>query len=156
MITVLKHNETTLARAAAAYGPIRTEHDFIRAAGCCTAAIGTLTDALLRLQDGLPVCEAEVTIALSQLFAAIPPLWVSAEVVGAMIGQPSNPEATTFFSGREAALDQMERDLKKMADKRGQPRMYPPGTMLYNKNEILDLVCTMAAREAAEKEGTQK
>lgn len=153
---MLKHNETTLARAAATYGPIHTEHDFIRAAGCCTAAIGTLTDALLRLQDGLPVCEAEVTIALSKLFAAIPPLWVSAEVVGAMIGQPANLEATTFFSGREAALDQMERNLKKIADKRGQPRVYPHGTMLYDKHEILDMICTMAAREAAEKEEKQE
>lgn len=102
------------------------------------------------------MCEAEVTIALSQLFAAIPPLWVSAEVVEAMIGQPSNPEATTFFSGREAALDQMEHDIWSIANKRGQPRVYPPGTMLYTKNEILDMVCTMAAREAAEKEKKQE
>ena len=153
---MLKHDETTLARAAAAYGPTRTEHDYIRAAGRCTADIGTLTDALLRLQDGFPVYNAEVSLALTQLFASIPALWVAAEVVGVMIGEPVNNEATPFYSLREAELDQMERNIKKIMDKRGSPCIYPPGTMLYDKHEILDMVCTMAAREAAKKEETQK
>ena len=148
-----KHNETTLARAARFYGPLRTEHAYIRAAGRCAAAMGELTDALLRLQDGLPVLEVEIGNALTKLEAAIPDLWVAAERVGALVGQPFNAGGTIFFSGREAALDELETKLKRAADRAGPPRPAPaPGTPLFDKHEVLDMICTIAAREAAQKE----
>lgn len=153
---MLKHNETTLARAAAAYGPMRTENAYIRAAGHCAAAIGALTDELLRLQEGLPVYETDAKAALDRLFVSLPALWVAAERVGALLGQTPNMEATTFYALRTAELDQLESKLKRIEDKHRLAREYPPGTMLYDKHEILDLAFEMAAREAAKKEGETK
>lgn len=146
-----KHNETTLARAARLYGPLRTEHAYIRAAGRCAAAMGELTNALLRLQDGLPVLEVEIANALTKLEATVPDLWVAAERVGALVGQPFNAGGTVFFSGRESALDELEAKLQRAAGHAGPPRPAPePGTPLFDKQEFLDMVCTIAAREAAQ------
>lgn len=48
------YDDTTLTRAVLLFGPLFTEHQFIRAAAKVNRAAGILTDALMRLA-GKPV-----------------------------------------------------------------------------------------------------
>ncbi|MFR6373150.1 MAG: hypothetical protein ACLUOB_04795 [Subdoligranulum sp.] len=47
------YDDTTLTRAVLLFGPLFTEHQFIRAAAKVNRAAGILTDALMRLQENL-------------------------------------------------------------------------------------------------------
>lgn len=156
-------DETTPHRYVQAFGPQRVEHDFIRAAARVSAAASDLTDVLMRLQEGIAVSPPEPDNALSRLMAELPALYVAAETLGEMLraagmpGRPFSPDEPTFTALRTAELATMERQTRNAEASAKYPAMphCPPGTPLYNKKEILDLACTMAARNAQQKEEPQ-
>ena len=75
------YDDTTLTRAVLLFGPLFTEHQFIRAAAKVNRAAGILTDALMRLQENLYPSPVEIENAITDLKAVLPGLDVAAEQV---------------------------------------------------------------------------
>ena len=108
------YDDTTLTRAVLLFGPLSTEHQFIRAAAKVNRAAGILTDALMRLQENLYPSTVEIENAITDLKAVLPGLYVAAEQVAELTrmagggGIPFNPEATAFTALRCAELNSIE------------------------------------------------
>lgn len=149
------YDETTLPRAAALFGPQRVEFHALGVLGDLLAPAGQMQAYLAGLLAGDPINKeallgriADARIRLADLYLALNLL---DEALGAHPVAAPYPLVQTYEDG----LRRLEQRLQKVEADRAcrygmaQPR---PDTYAYDKHEVLDMVCTMAAREAAEKE----
>lgn len=150
---MLSFDETTLDRAAAVYGPANLELKFLQQYARLNRAAGNLSVRLVDLLEKQPVNRQEILDTLTGTSVATVGFYLALEQLEAMANLHPNGKASPFFALHTALMDQLERDVRKAeqsrADRYGAPES---DTYEYDKREVLEMVCTMAAREAAEKE----
>lgn len=154
---MLTFDETTLERAAAVYGPFRLEHRFLQQYARLNRAAAYLSVLLVDMLEKQPVDRREVMDTLTQTSVATAEFYLAQEQLEALFDRHPDGKASPFFSLHTAMMNQLERSVRKAeqarANRYGAPAAAPkPDTYEYDKREVLDMVCTMAAREAAEKE----
>lgn len=156
---MLTFDETTLERAAAVYGPFRLERQFLQDCGKLNSATGNLAVLLVDLLEQQPVNQYQLSDALTKTGTAIVDVLLALQQMEAVFGLHPCADAGNYFALYTALMNQLERNVQKVeqarANRYGAPAAAPkPDTYEYDKREVLDMVCTMAAREAAEKEET--
>lgn len=156
---MLTFDETTLDRAAAVYGPFRLERRFLQDYGRLNREAGELADLLVDLLEGEPVDENRVVNAVNKTGATLAGMYVALEQLEALFGFHPDGKASPFYSLHTVKMNELEKSVRSAeqarANRYGCPAWQPaPGTYQYDKREVLELACEMAAREAAEKEET--
>ena len=154
---MLTFDETTLERAASVYGPFRLERRFLLEYSKLNRAAAHLSVLIVELLEQQPVDRREVNAALTKTAAAAVGASLALEQREAVFGLHPDGKAGSFRALHTALMNQLESDVRKAelarAKRYGNPDSAPePDTYEYDKREVLDMVCTMAAREAAEKE----
>lgn len=151
------YDETTLPRAVAAYGPYRIEYRVLRRVGELNDKTGELQGFLAQLLDGEPVPMTWVSGRIAGAQIALIDLYAELTLLAELLGEHPCADAHNMVITYENILRGLEKDVKKIEHDRacryGAPAGPAPDTYQYDKREVLDMVCTMAAREAAEKEG---
>ena len=150
---MLTFDETTLERAAAVYGPFRLEHGFLQDYARLNRAAGELAVRLVDLLERQPVDPCQINDALIKTEVAMVDLYVALEQLQALLGFHPDGNASPFFALHTARMDDLEKSVRKAEQARaaryGCPARQPDA---YDKHEVLDMICTLAAREAAAKE----
>lgn len=154
---MLSFDETTLERAAAVYGPFRLEHRFLQDYGRLNRKAGELAVRLVDLLERRPVDSGLIRDALTTTSVALVDLYVALEQLEALFGGHPDGKASPFYALHTGKMNELEKSVRSAeqarANRYGCPAWQPaPGTFQYDKREVLELACTMAAREAAEKE----
>ena len=154
---MLTFDETTLERAAAVYGPFRLEHRFLQDYGRLNRSAGELAVRLVDMLERQPVDPCQINDALIKTEVAMVDLYVALEQLQALLGFHPDGNASPFLALHTARMNDLEKSVRKAeqarANRYGCPAWQPaPDTYQYDKREVLELACTMAAREAAEKE----
>lgn len=146
-----QHNETTLRRAAAIFGPVRTEHIWMQEAARLQSAMGALTDVLLRLQDGDPVHEPEASNAVTAAETALPAALVALERVKALLGMRTEATESCFFAVRTRLLDELEHRTAEAEARamRPNPNDTAAGETLYSKQDMLELTLALFEQQQA-------
>ena len=154
---MLSFDETTLERAAAVYGPFRLEHRFLQDYGRLNREAGELAVRLVDMLESQPVDRRRITNAMNKTSVAMVDLYVALEQLEALFGGHPDGKASPFYALHTGKMNELEKSVRSAeqarANRYGCPAWQPvPGTYQYDKREVLELACTMAAREAAEKE----
>lgn len=151
------YDTTTLPRAAALFGPQRVEYRALRCLGELMAPAGQMQAYLAELMDGEPVNKEALLGRITDMKIRVADLYLALNLLDEVLG--AHPVAAPYplVQTYEDGLRRLEQRIQKVEADRAcrygmvQPR---PDTYAYDKHEVLDMVCTMAAREAAEKEET--
>lgn len=149
------YDTTTLPRAAALFGPQRVEYRALRCLGELMAPAGQMQAYLAELMDGEPVNKEALLGRITDMKIQVADLYLALNLLGEVLG--AHPVAAPYplVQTYEDGLRSLEQRLKKVEADRacGYGFTAPdPDAYTYDKREVLDMICTMAAREAAEKE----
>ena len=152
------YDVTTLPRAAALYGPQHIECRALQELGTLLSHAGLMQAYLAELLRGEPVNKEALGMRIGYTKIAAVDLYVSLNLLEEVLGAHPIAKPYLLTDHYEACMQELERKVKKVEDARrfrdGWRNPYPADSPQYDKREVLDMVCTMAAREAAKKEGT--
>lgn len=153
------YDTTTLPRAAALYGPQRIEYRALQELGTLLSHAGLMQAYLAELLRGEPVNKEALGMRIGYTKIALVDLYVALNLLAEVLGEHPIASIYPLTDAYEARMQALERKVKKLEDARrfrnGWHNPYPADSPQYDKREVLDMVCTMAAREAAKKEGTR-
>lgn len=153
------YDTTTLPRAAALYGPQRIEYRALQELGTLLSHAGLMQAYLAELLRGEPVNKEALGMRIGYTKIALVDLYVALNLLEEVLGAHPITEPYPLTDHYEARMQSLERKVKKAEENRrcrnlwGNP--FPADTPQYDKREVLDMVCTMAAREAEKKEVPQ-
>ena len=148
------YDETTLPRAAALFGPQRVEYHTLRCLGELLAPAGQMQAYLADLLRGEPVNKEALLSRIGDIRIQLADLYLALNLLDEALGAHPVWKPYPFETCYNAALSRLEARVKAAEDDRKYRGAWPaPDAYTYDKHEVLDMVCTMAAREAAEKEG---
>lgn len=152
------YDVTTLPRAAALYGPQRIECRALQELGTLLSHAGLMQAYLAELLRGEPVNKEALGMRIGYTKIAAVDLYVALNLLEEVLGAHPIAKPYPLTDHYEARMQELERKVKKVEDARrfrdNWHNPYPADSPQYDKREVLDMVCTMAAREAAKKEGT--
>lgn len=150
------YNATTLPRAAALYGPQRIECRALQELGTLLSHAGLMQAYLAELLRGEPVNKEALGMRIGYTKIAAVDLYVALNLLAEVLGEHPIAAIYPLTDHYEACMQELERKVKKAEDARrfrdNWRNPYPADSPQYDKREVLDMVCTMAAREAAKKE----
>lgn len=153
------YDTTTLPRAAALYGPQRIEYRALQELGTLLSHAGLMQAYLAELLRGEPVNKEALGMRIGYTKIALVDLYVALNLLAEVLGEHPIAAIYPLTDAYEARMQALERKVKKLEDARrfrnGWHNPYPADSPQYDKREVLDMVCTMAAREAAKKEVSQ-
>ena len=149
------YDTTTLPRAAALFGPQRVEYRALRCLGNLLAPAGQMQAYLAALMDGEPVNKEALLGRITEMRLRLADLYLALNLLDEVLG--AHPVAAPYplVQTYEDGLRHLEQRLQKVEADRACGYGFPapaPDAYAYDKHEVLDMICTMAAREAAEKE----
>lgn len=152
------YDATTLPRAAALYGPQRIEYRVLHDLGTLLFQAGQMQEYIANLLRSEPVNREALGVRITYTKIAAIDLYFSLNLLEEILG--AHPIAAPYpladhYENRMRALEQQ---IKKVEDDRHYrdywSNPFPTDTPQYDKREVLDMVCTVAAREAAKKEAS--
>lgn len=150
------YDATTLPRAAAVFGPQRIEYRTLHDLGLLLAEAGQMQAYLADLLRGEPVNKDALLYRTGYVDLYLMDLYVSLHLLEEVLGAHPIPDACHICNQYEERMGKLEKKVKEIESSRRYRNLwnnpYPTGTPQYDKREVLDMVCTIAAREAAQKE----
>lgn len=153
------YDTTTLPRAAALYGPQRIEYRALQELGTLLSHAGLMQAYLAELLRGEPINKEALGMRIGYTKIALVDLYVALNLLAEVLGEHPIAAIYPLTDHYEACMQELERKVKKVEDARrfrdNWHNPYPADSPQYDKREVLDMVCTMAAREAAKKEVSQ-
>lgn len=152
------YDATTLPRAAALYGPQRIEYRVLHDLGTLLFQAGQMQEYIANLLRSEPVNPEALGMRIGYAKISAIDLYVSLNLLEEVLGRHPIAAPYPLSDLYENRMRTLERQVKKVEDARrfrdNWHNPYPADSPQYDKREVLDMVCTMAAREAAKKEGT--
>lgn len=152
------YDATTLPRAAALYGPQRIEYRALQELGTLLSHAGLMQAYLAELLRGEPVNKEALGMRIGYTKIALVDLYVALNLLAEVLGEHPIAAIYPLTDAYEERMQALERKVKKAEEDRRCRNLwdnpFPADTPQYDKREVLDIVCTMAAREAAKKEVT--
>lgn len=152
------YDATTLPRAAALYGPQRIEYRVLHDLGTLLFQAGQMQEYIANLLRSEPVNREALGVRITYTKIAAIDLYFSLNLLEEILGAHPIAAPYPLSDLYENRMRTLERQVKKVEDARrfrdNWHNPYPADSPQYDKREVLDMVCTMAAREAAKKEGT--
>lgn len=152
------YDATTLPRAAALYGPQRIEYRVLHDLGTLLFQASQMQEYIANLLRSEPVNREALGVRITYTKIAAVDLYVALNLLEEVLGAHPIAAPYPLSDLYENRMRTLERQVKKVEDARhfrdNWHNPYPADSPQYDKREVLDMVCTMAAREAAKKEGT--
>lgn len=152
------YDATTLPRAAALYGPQRIEYRVLHDLGTLLFQAGQMQEYIANLLRSEPVNSEALGMRIGYVKISAIDLYVSLNLLEEVLGRHPIAAPYPLSDLYENRMRTLEQQVKKVEDERHYRdywnNPYPTDTLQYDKREVLDMVCTVAAREAAKKEVT--
>lgn len=150
------YDATTLPRAVSLYGPQRIEYRALKDFGKLLSEAGQMQAYLADLLRGDPVNKEALLYRTGNVTVYLLDLYISLQLMEEVLGAHPIAAPHMMLDAYESRMRNLEQQVKKIEDSRRYRNLwknpYPADTPQYDKREVLDIVCTMAAREAAQKE----